>query len=198
MGERTHLGLGRAPSDVVSKMVEWLLFAACWLASFHIRQVRGYYCKSDQCDFDEYCCGHNICCTSYNVWQMWYFWLGLVLFLLLLAACFGFWRYRYQQALTFTSVNNPYSRVESSTVTLTGPYPRPKAPPTPDSSSEDEPPRRPMPPVIGLSSAAVPSNAGIGFSHGSTPYTPRTGPLATSAAAGSDHLGHLSSRGGYM
>ncbi|KAF6020111.1 hypothetical protein EB796_021553 [Bugula neritina] len=73
---------------------------ASWLTILlQTHSVYGYYCDNDRCDFDEYCCGHNICCTSYNVWQMWYFWLGLVIFLILLAGCFSFWRYRYQQAL---------------------------------------------------------------------------------------------------
>jgi len=72
----------------------------------HKHLVFGYYCDNDRCDFDEYCCGHNICCTSYNVWQMWYFWLGLVIFLILLAGCFSFWRYRYQQSLVVQSCNH--------------------------------------------------------------------------------------------
>ncbi|XP_067933907.1 uncharacterized protein [Watersipora subatra] len=81
--------------------------------------VYAYYCDNDKCDFDEYCCGHNICCTSYNVWQMWYFWLGLVIFLILLAGCFSFWRYRYQQALVVQTCNHSgYNQMVASQQSL--------------------------------------------------------------------------------
>ncbi|XP_064648215.1 WW domain-binding protein 1-like [Lineus longissimus] len=63
--------------------------------TFTISRVSGYYCDSGRCGDDEYCCGLNICCTSYMVWQNWYFWCGLVFFLIMLSACASFWRYRY-------------------------------------------------------------------------------------------------------
>ncbi|XP_074659422.1 uncharacterized protein LOC141912103 [Tubulanus polymorphus] len=77
--------------------------------------VYGYYCDSGRCGEEEYCCGDNKCCTSYMVWQNWYFWFGLVFFLILLSACASFWKYRltyYGAAIVIQGGNQPYSRLQ--------------------------------------------------------------------------------------
>ncbi|XP_076472393.1 uncharacterized protein LOC143301859 [Babylonia areolata] len=61
--------------------------------------VAGYYCDSDKCSDDEYCCGYNLCCKSYKVWDMWYFWCGLLFFLFLLSMCTCIWRLRSRSSL---------------------------------------------------------------------------------------------------
>ncbi|XP_033761420.1 uncharacterized protein LOC117343192 [Pecten maximus] len=63
---------------------------------FSIKSVSAYYCNNDRCKETEYCCGNNICCASYTVWQLWYFWFGIVLFLVMLFMCICLWKYRYR------------------------------------------------------------------------------------------------------
>ncbi|KAK2149146.1 hypothetical protein LSH36_464g00000 [Paralvinella palmiformis] len=63
-----------------------------------IQGAFGYYCDSDRCNKEEYCCGENICCTNNAVWQMWYFWCGIALFVILLMVCAGLCRYKFHSS----------------------------------------------------------------------------------------------------
>ncbi|XP_041365612.1 WW domain-binding protein 1-like isoform X2 [Gigantopelta aegis] len=85
-------------------------FVSCFFLS--LSQVLAYYCDSKRCNEDEYCCGDNLCCTSYKVWELWYFWFGLVFFLMLLSTCTCLWRFRQNQGLIFISGFN-YSPLRS-------------------------------------------------------------------------------------
>ncbi|XP_059148744.1 uncharacterized protein LOC131935981 [Physella acuta] len=59
-----------------------------------IEAVDCYYCDNDKCTEEEYCCGDNTCCPSYKVWDLWYFWCGVLFFMFLLSLCACLWRYR--------------------------------------------------------------------------------------------------------
>ncbi|XP_060605378.1 WW domain binding protein VOPP1-like [Ruditapes philippinarum] len=65
--------------------------------------VRGYYCDNDKCLEEEFCCGENICCVSYKVWELWYFWCGILFCLFLLSMCACFWRQRQRAYWVFHS-----------------------------------------------------------------------------------------------
>ncbi|XP_064613675.1 WW domain binding protein VOPP1-like [Liolophura sinensis] len=83
--------------------------------SLKIQQVNAYYCDNNRCSEDEYCCGINVCCASYRVLGLWYFWFGLVFFIFLLSSCAGFWRYRYRQhPVIITLPYSPLSNTEPS------------------------------------------------------------------------------------
>ncbi|CAG2193148.1 unnamed protein product [Mytilus edulis] len=58
---------------MASDLMFWFFFA-----HFLTDLVEGYYCDSERCLENEYCCGDNICCVSYTVWELWYFCLGTV------------------------------------------------------------------------------------------------------------------------
>lgn len=96
------------------KMATSLALLLFILASFSTKQVVGYYCDSDKCDAEQYCCGVNICCTSYAVWQLWYFWCGIVFFVILLSACAGCCRYRYYHTIVIHPGTHPYTRWEDA------------------------------------------------------------------------------------
>ncbi|KAL8618026.1 hypothetical protein ACOMHN_021746 [Nucella lapillus] len=67
--------------------------------ALYLNVVTAYYCDSDKCSDDEYCCGYNLCCKSYKVWDLWYFWCGLLFFLFLLSMCGYIWRLRSRNSL---------------------------------------------------------------------------------------------------
>ncbi|KAK3588139.1 hypothetical protein CHS0354_012197 [Potamilus streckersoni] len=79
------------------------------LVSFFLKTVFGYYCDSDRCLEDEYCCGENICCVSYKVWELWYFWFGIFLFIVMLSFCICFWRQRSRAYYILFRTPAPYS-----------------------------------------------------------------------------------------
>uniref|UniRef100_A0A0B6YNS0 Vesicular, overexpressed in cancer, prosurvival protein 1 n=1 Tax=Arion vulgaris TaxID=1028688 RepID=A0A0B6YNS0_9EUPU len=64
------------------------------LCILSIHTVSAYYCDNDRCTEEEYCCGDNTCCPSYKVWDLWYFWCGVLFFLFLLSMCACLWRHR--------------------------------------------------------------------------------------------------------
>ncbi|KAH3716855.1 uncharacterized protein LOC127854981 [Dreissena polymorpha] len=71
--------------------------------------VAAYYCDNDKCLEDQFCCGENICCVSYKVWELWYFWCGILFCLLLLSLCGCFWQQRQRAYWMFHTANpNPY------------------------------------------------------------------------------------------
>ncbi|KAK6165856.1 hypothetical protein SNE40_022685 [Patella caerulea] len=74
-----------------------------------LKQVTAYYCEGDKCSDDEYCCGLNTCCTSYKVWELWYFWFGLCFFLVLLSMCSCLWRYRPRGVVIISSTGGGYN-----------------------------------------------------------------------------------------
>ncbi|CAI9736370.1 Hypothetical predicted protein [Octopus vulgaris] len=76
----------------------------------HPLQVAGYYCDSDKCGDDEYCCGYNICCKSYKVWELW-FGFGIILILLFFFGCF--WKYRQNRNYLIIRTDIPYTTIHS-------------------------------------------------------------------------------------
>ncbi|KAL5006483.1 hypothetical protein ScPMuIL_015289 [Solemya velum] len=81
----------------------------CCILAIIINLVQANYCDSDRCHEDEYCCGNNICCVSYKVWELWYFWFGLVFFMFLLSICACFWQYRRHPVAIQIGNSFPYS-----------------------------------------------------------------------------------------
>ncbi|XP_029645982.1 uncharacterized protein LOC115219836 [Octopus sinensis] len=79
----------------------------------HPLQVAGYYCDSDKCGDDEYCCGYNICCKSYKVWELWYFWFGFGIILILLFFFGCFWKYRQNRNYLIIRTDIPYTTIHS-------------------------------------------------------------------------------------
>ncbi|ESO97153.1 hypothetical protein LOTGIDRAFT_174586 [Lottia gigantea] len=79
------------------------------VSSILIKQVSCYYCEGDKCSDDEYCCGYNTCCSSYKVWELWYFWFGLCFFLILLSMCSCLWRYRPSKGVVIISTSGGYN-----------------------------------------------------------------------------------------
>jgi len=58
----------------------------------------GYYCDQDMCsELDQYCCGHNECCThtTYTIWHV----LWFVLFTCLFCVALVVWKYFYMHQL---------------------------------------------------------------------------------------------------
>ncbi|XP_025095443.1 vesicular, overexpressed in cancer, prosurvival protein 1-like [Pomacea canaliculata] len=72
---------------------------------FVVDFVQGYYCDSDKCSDEEYCCGYNLCCKSYKVWDLWYFWCGLLFFVFLLSVCVMLCRIRARSSLLVGGYN---------------------------------------------------------------------------------------------
>ncbi|KAL4222687.1 hypothetical protein ACF0H5_018728 [Mactra antiquata] len=85
----------------MAMIVEKSLFFVCFSGFFEA--VSGYYCDNDKCLEDEFCCGENICCVSYKVWELWYFWCGILFCLFLLSLCGCFWRERQRAYWMFHS-----------------------------------------------------------------------------------------------
>ncbi|CAG5122285.1 unnamed protein product [Candidula unifasciata] len=77
------------------------------LCLLSVNTVSAYYCDNDKCTEEEYCCGDNMCCPSYKVWDLWYFWCGVLFFLFLLSICACLWRYRILS--TSGAIVNDYS-----------------------------------------------------------------------------------------
>lgn len=82
----------------------------------HHSQVAGYYCDSDRCGDDEYCCGYNICCKSYKVWELWYFWFGIAIILILLIIFGCFWKYQQNNNYLTISSEIPYTALPHGSV----------------------------------------------------------------------------------
>ncbi|KAK7494938.1 hypothetical protein BaRGS_00013817 [Batillaria attramentaria] len=81
-----------------------------------LKLVEGYYCDSDKCSDDEYCCGYNLCCKSYKVWDLWYFWCGLLFFMFLLSMCGCLWRLRSRNPVFISGYNYTPLNQESAFV----------------------------------------------------------------------------------
>ncbi|KAK3093297.1 hypothetical protein FSP39_013800 [Pinctada imbricata] len=73
----------------------------------HLKLVEGYYCNSDECAENEYCCGDGICCVSYTVWELWYFWLGIVVFLVMLSTCLCLWKSGFRERILYSKSHSP-------------------------------------------------------------------------------------------
>lgn len=88
----------------------------CLFISCFINAVQGYYCDNDKCLEEEFCCGENICCVSYKVWELWYFWCGIIFFMFLLSMCACFWRQRSRAYWVFRTPGpfNPLSPDEDA------------------------------------------------------------------------------------
>ncbi|CAH1789449.1 unnamed protein product [Owenia fusiformis] len=90
-----------------------------------VNLTAAYYCDSGRCSEDEYCCGENKCCASFAVWQYWYFWCGLVFFIIMLTGCAGCCRYRYYQQIVViqpgSGGTHPYTRLEHSNASVYSP-----------------------------------------------------------------------------
>ncbi|XP_061186079.1 uncharacterized protein LOC133194119 [Saccostrea echinata] len=82
-------------------MADSLSVLTVFASSLLIKQVDAYYCDSGKCENNEYCCGENICCVSYTVWELWYFWFGLVFFMILLTSCIYMWRSGYRERIIY-------------------------------------------------------------------------------------------------
>ncbi|XP_052096136.1 vesicular, overexpressed in cancer, prosurvival protein 1-like [Mytilus californianus] len=87
---------------MATDLMFWVSFA-----HFLIDLVEGYYCDSERCLENEYCCGDNICCVSYTVWELWYFWCGIIFFLVLLSMCICLWKTRYRDSRIFIGTSQP-------------------------------------------------------------------------------------------
>ncbi|XP_046349800.1 vesicular, overexpressed in cancer, prosurvival protein 1-like [Haliotis rufescens] len=85
-------------------------------ATVCVSKIAAYYCDSDRCSEDEYCCGDNLCCTSYKVWGLWYFWFGLVFFLILLSMCTCLWRFRHPGTVIINKYNYSPLRQDGNTL----------------------------------------------------------------------------------
>ncbi|XP_052801983.1 uncharacterized protein LOC128232458 [Mya arenaria] len=70
-----------------------------------------YYCDNDKCLEDQFCCGENICCVSYKVWELWYFWLGILFCVFLLSLCGCFWRERQRAYWFHSPTQHPYRQL---------------------------------------------------------------------------------------
>ncbi|CAL1526737.1 unnamed protein product [Lymnaea stagnalis] len=91
--------------------------------------VCSYYCDNDKCTEEEYCCGENTCCPSYKVWDLWYFWCGVLFFMFLLSLCACLWRNRFLSNGTIIISGYSYTPLQevdsgSSRPDFTGRYPR--------------------------------------------------------------------------
>lgn len=80
-----------------------------------------YYCRSDWCNYNEYCCGDDICCDYLTGY--WYIWLmtGLLLSTLMLVCCWV--RYhRYHSRESIESAKLGYIPVPGAVVTYGDEY----------------------------------------------------------------------------
>ncbi|KAI8789734.1 uncharacterized protein LOC106058541 [Biomphalaria glabrata] len=81
----------------MATQTDWIcvLLSRATLLLFFVDSVYSYYCDNDKCTEEEYCCGDNMCCPSYKVWDLWYFWCGVLFFMFLLSLCACLWRNRF-------------------------------------------------------------------------------------------------------
>lgn len=95
----------------------FLLFVSSFITT-----VQSYYCDNDKCLEEEFCCGENICCVSYKVWELWYFWCGILFFMFLLSMCACFWRQRNRAYWVFRAPGpyNPLSPEEDPRYIMNG------------------------------------------------------------------------------
>ncbi|XP_020611561.1 uncharacterized protein LOC110050037 [Orbicella faveolata] len=109
----------------------WLFRPLCFFPSYILTatlfsmtkfRVEGtYYCGHDWCNYNEYCCGDDVCCDYLTGY--WYIWLmtGLLLFTLILACCWL--RYhRYHSSESIESAKLGYVSVPGTVVTYGDEY----------------------------------------------------------------------------
>ncbi|XP_031564649.1 WW domain binding protein 1-like [Actinia tenebrosa] len=60
------------------------LIYSCWM---FIKNVDGYHCHPDWCNYNEYCCGDDMCCDYLTGY--WYIWLigGVMIFSFTMVCC---------------------------------------------------------------------------------------------------------------
>ncbi|KAH9503221.1 hypothetical protein Btru_068498 [Bulinus truncatus] len=89
-----------------------------------VDSVHSYYCDNDKCTEEEYCCGDNMCCPSYKVWDLWYFWCGVLFFMFLLSLCACLWRNRFLSSGHVIIHSYSYTPLqEVDTISSKGRYP---------------------------------------------------------------------------
>ncbi|CAM1309546.1 Uncharacterised protein g5197 [Pycnogonum litorale] len=86
------------------------------LTVFNLLSVNGNYCEYAACKSDQYCCGDDLCCDY--VYSLWYFWVGLIFFIMVLSLCGGLCRHFYygasrpiiiQRITSYVPVARPYT-----------------------------------------------------------------------------------------